>query len=119
MKIAVNTRLLLKNKMEGIGVHAYNVLKRITVNHPEHQFLFLFDRKHDEEFIFSSNITPVSLFPQARHPFLYYWWFEHSVARILNRVKPDVFYSPDGYLSLNTDVCSVPVMHDLNYEYYP
>ena len=51
MKIAVNTRLLLKNKMEGIGVHAFNVLKRITVNHPEHQFLFLFDRKYDEEFL--------------------------------------------------------------------
>ena len=119
MKIAVNTRLLLKNKMEGIGVHAFNVLKRITANHPEHQFLFLFDRKYDEEFIFSSNITPVVLFPQARHPFLYYWWFEYSVARILNWVKPDIFYSPDGYLSLNTKVPSIPVIHDLNYEHYP
>jgi len=119
MKIAVNTRLLLKNKMEGIGVHALNVLQRITVNHPEHQFLFLFDRKYDEEFIFSSNITPVALIPQARHPFLYYWWFEHSVARVLNQVKPDVFYSPDGFLSLNTKVPSVPVIHDLNYEHYP
>lgn len=119
MKIAVNTRLLLKNKMEGIGVHAFNVLKRITVNHPEHQFLFLFDRKYNEEFIFSSNITPVVLYPQARHPFLYYWWFEYSVARILNQAKPGVFYSPDGFLSLNTEVPSVPVIHDLNYEHYP
>ncbi|HTA27741.1 MAG TPA: glycosyltransferase family 1 protein [Bacteroidia bacterium] len=119
MKIAVNTRLLLKNKMEGIGVHAYNVLKRITVNHPEHQFLFLFDRKYDEKFVFSSNVTPVVLYPQARHPLLYYWWFEYSVARTLNRVKPDIFYSPDGFLSLNTEVRSVPVIHDLNYEHYP
>ncbi len=119
MKIAVNTRLLLKNKMEGIGVHAYNVLKRITVNHPEHQFLFLFDRKYDEKFVFSSNVTPVVLYPQARHPLLYYWWFEYSVARTLTRVKPDIFYSPDGFLSLNTEVRSVPVIHDLNYEHYP
>jgi glycosyltransferase involved in cell wall biosynthesis len=119
MKIAVNTRLLLKNKMEGIGVHAFNVLKRITVNHPEHQFLFLFDRKYSEEFIFSSNITPVVLYPQARHPLLFYWWFEYSVARTLNQVKPDIFYSPDGFLSLNTKVPSVPVIHDLNYEHYP
>jgi glycosyltransferase involved in cell wall biosynthesis len=119
MKIAVNTRLLLKDKMEGIGVHAYNVLKRITVNHPDHQFLFLFDRKYDEEFIFNSNITPVVLYPQARHPILYYWWFEFSVAGILNRVKPDIFYSPDGYLSLRTEVPSIPVIHDLNYEHYP
>ncbi len=119
MKIAVNTRLLLKNKMEGIGMHALNVLKRITVNHPEHQFLFLFDRKYDEEFIFSDNITPVVLFPQARHPLLYYWWFEYSVAITLNQVKPDIFYSPDGFLSLNTEVPSIPVIHDINYEHYP
>lgn len=119
MRIAVNTRLLLKNKMEGIGVHAYNVLRRITVNHPEHQFLFMFDRPYDEKFIFSSNVTPVVLSPQARHPLLYYWWFEHSVAKTLNQVKPSLFYSPDGFLSLNTQVRSVPVIHDLNYEHYP
>jgi len=105
--------------MEGIGVHAFNVLKRITVNHREHQFLFLFDRKYSEEFIFSSNITPLVLYPQARHPILFYWWFEYSVARILNQVKPDIFYSPDGFLSLKTDVPSIPVIHDLNYEHYP
>jgi glycosyltransferase involved in cell wall biosynthesis len=119
VKIAVNTRLLIKNKMEGIGIHTLNVLKRITKAHPEHQFLFLFDRPYDEEFIFSSNITPIVLFPQARHPFLYYWWFEHSVARVLNNVKPDVFYSPDGFLSLQANTCSLPVMHDINYEHYP
>lgn len=119
MKIAVNTRLLIKSKMEGIAMHAYNVLKRITTEHPEHQFLFLFDRPYDDEFIFSSNITPMVLFPQARHPVLYYLWFEFSVARILNTVKPDVFYSPDGFLSLKTNTCSLPVMHDINYEHYP
>lgn len=105
--------------MEGIGVHAFNVLKRMAVSHPETQFLFLFDRKYSEEFIFSSNVTPIVIYPQARHPVLYYWWFEYSVARILNHAKPDIFYSPDGYLSLNTDVPSVPVIHDLNYEHYP
>ena len=119
MKIAVNTRLLIKNKMEGIAVHAHNVLKRVTKAHPEHQFLFLFDRPYDEEFIYSSNITPIVLFPQARHPFLYYWWFEFSVARVLNKVKPDIFYSPDGFLSLRTKTCSLPVIHDINFEHYP
>jgi glycosyltransferase involved in cell wall biosynthesis len=119
MKIAVNTRLLIKNKMEGIAVHAHNVLKRITKAHPEHQFLFLFDRKYDEDFIYSQNVTPIVLYPQARHPFLFYWWFEHSVAGVLNKVKPDLFYSPDGFLSLNAKVCSLPVIHDINYEHYP
>lgn len=119
MKIAVNTRLLLKNKLEGIGWFTYETLKRITQQHKEHQFYFIFDRKFSDEFIFSDNITPVVVSPQARHPFLYYIWFEHSLPRVFKKIKPDLFFSPDGYLSLAADVKSMCVFHDLNFEHYP
>ena len=119
MKIVVNTRLLLKNKLEGIGWFTYETLKRITIKHPEHHFVFLFDRDFDEDFIFSDNITPVILSPQARHPFLFYWWFEFSVADFLKQYQPDLFISPDGYLSLKANVNQLAVIHDLNFEHYP
>lgn len=119
MEIVVNTRLLLKNKLEGIGWFTFETLKRITKDHPEHHFIFLFDRDFDEEFIFSDNITPLILSPQARHPFLFYWWFEHSVANFLNKYNPDLFLSPDGYLSLNAKCKQLAVIHDLNFEHYP
>ncbi|MCE3281072.1 MAG: a-glycosyltransferase [Bacteroidetes bacterium] len=119
MKIVVNTRLLLKNKLEGIGWFSYETLKRITANHPEHHFIFLFDREPDEEFIFSDNVTPLILSPQARHPILFYLWFEFSVAGILNKMKPDLFLSPDGYLSLSANCKQLAVIHDLNFEHYP
>lgn len=119
MEIVVNTRLLLKNKLEGIGWFSYETLKRITIAHPEHHFVFLFDRDFNEEFIFSDNITPLILSPQARHPVLFYWWFEHSVAGFLNKYKPDLFISPDGYLSLHTNVKQLAVIHDLNFEHHP
>lgn len=119
MKIAVNTRLLLPDKLEGIGWVAFETLKRITRAHPEHEFFFIFDRKWDERFIFSDNITPIVASPQARHPFLYYIWFEWSIPRILKKIKADVFLSPDAYLSLKTKVPSIPVFHDLNFEHYP
>ena len=119
MKIAVNTRLLLKNKLEGIGWFSYETLKRITTQHPEHEFIFIFDRKYDDSFIFSNNITPVVTGPQARHPVLFYLWFEFSIPRILKKTGADIFVSPDGYLSLSTDVPSLAVIHDLNFEYYP
>lgn len=119
LEIVVNTRLLLKNKLEGIGWFTYETLKRITTEHPNDHFVFLFDRDFDEEFVFSDNITPVVLSPQARHPFLFYWWFEFSVANFLNKYKPDLFLSPDGYLSLNSDVKQLAVIHDLNFEHYP
>ncbi len=80
---------------------------------------FLFDRDFDEDFIFADNITPLILSPQARHPFLFYWWFEFSVANFLNKFNPDLFLSPDGYLSLKANCKQLAVMHDLNFEHYP
>jgi glycosyltransferase involved in cell wall biosynthesis len=119
MKIVVNTRLLLKDKLEGIGWFSYEALRRITVSHPEHHFIFLFDREPDEEFFFSDNVTPLIISPQARHPILFYIWFEFSVASVLKKLKPDLFLSPDGYLSLNSDCKQLAVIHDLNFEHYP
>jgi len=115
MKIAVNTRLLISGEMGGIGWFTYQVMKRIAENHPEHQFYFLFDRKWDKEFTFSENVTPIQLFPPARHPFLWYIFFEHSVTRFLEKYKPDLFVSSDGFLSLKTNVPSVAVIHDINF----
>ncbi|RLD60976.1 MAG: glycosyltransferase family 1 protein [Bacteroidetes bacterium] len=119
MKIAVNTRLLLKNKLEGIGWFTFETLKRVTTQHPEHEFFFIFDRPYSEEFIFSDNITPIVTYPQARHPLLYYLYFEYSIPRILKKLNPDLFLSPDGYLSLSGKTKMLNVFHDLNFEHYP
>lgn len=119
MNIAVNTRLLIKDRLEGIGTVIFETMKRITVQHPEHHFFFLFDRDYDDEFLFSDNITPIVIGPQARHPVLFYLWFEHSIPRILKDIKADLFISPDGYMSLSTKVKSLSIIHDLNFEQYP
>ena len=119
MKIAVNTRLLLKDKLEGIGWFTYESLKRITQQHPEHEFLFLFDRKYDESFLFSDNITPIVVHPQARHPILFYLWFEWMLPPVLRKHKVDLFLSPDGYLSQQSEVKQLAVIHDINFEHYP
>lgn len=119
VKIAVNTRLLIKGKLEGIGWFTYENLKRITTQHPEHEFYFLFDRKFHNDFIFSDNVKPLVVHPQARHPILYYLWFEHAIPRALDKIGADIFFSPDGYLSLKSKTPSINVFHDLNFEHYP
>jgi glycosyltransferase involved in cell wall biosynthesis len=119
MKIAVNTRLLLKDKLEGIGWFTFENLKRITVNHPEHEFYFLFDRKFSDEFIFSKNVHPIVVSPPSRHPLLWIWWFEFSIPKILKKLNIDLFVSPDGYLSLRTDVPQLAVIHDINFYHRP
>jgi len=119
MKIAVNTRLLIKDKLEGIGWFTYETLKRITQNHPEHQFYFIFDRQPNEAFRFSSNVHFIVAHPQARHPILWNLFFEWGIPAALKKIKPDLFISPDGWLSLRAKTKSFAVIHDLNFENYP
>jgi glycosyltransferase involved in cell wall biosynthesis len=119
VQIVVNTRILLKDRLEGMGWFAYQTLKEITKNNPDVHFVFLFDRNFNEEFIFSDNITPLILSPQARHPFLYYAWFQHSVKGLLNKMQPDLFLSPDGFLSLGAKCKQLPVIHDINFLHHP
>ena len=119
MKIAVNTRLLLKNKLEGIGWFMFETLQRIVSEHPEHTFYFIFDRKYDEKFIFADNVIPIVIGPPARHVSLFYIWFEYAIPYTLKKIKPDVFVSPDAYNSLRSPFKSLIVIHDLNFEHYP
>ncbi|GCD76969.1 glycosyl transferase [Thermaurantimonas aggregans] len=120
MRIAVNTRFLLPGRLEGIGWFTYNTLKVLTQRYPDVHFTFLFDRPWDEKFVFSTNITPVKLFPPARHPVLWYWYFEHSVHAYLQKHPHDIYLSPDGYLSLrHSSTPQIAVIHDINFEHHP
>lgn len=119
MKVAVNTRLLIENKLDGIGWFSYESLKRVTRLHPEHQFYFIFDRPFSNKFIFSDNIETIVSPPPTRHPLLWYYWFEKQIPKILDRIEPDVFLSPDGYLSLSTSTKSIAVIHDINFVHNP
>ncbi|MCO5275040.1 MAG: glycosyltransferase family 4 protein [Flavobacteriales bacterium] len=119
MRIAVNTRLLLPGKLEGIGWFAQETLSRITAAHPEHQFIYFFDRPYDARFVHAANVTPVVLPPPTRHPLLYRVWFDWMLPPALRKYRADAFLSPDGYLSLRTPVPQLAVIHDLNFEHYP
>jgi len=119
LRIAINTRFLLPTKMEGFGWYTYEVTKRLVEMHPEHTFIFFFDRAYDPKFIFGKNVEPVVVNPPARHPILFYIWFEWSIKRALKKHKADLFFSPDGYLSLGSDVKQIGVIHDINFEHHP
>lgn len=119
MRIAVNSRFLLKGKLEGIGWFTHEIIRRVVLNHPEHQFVFFFDRKPDPQFIYASNVEAVVIQPPARHPLLWMIWFEISVRFALKKYKADCFISTDGFLSLGTRIPTLLVIHDLAFEHYP
>jgi glycosyltransferase involved in cell wall biosynthesis len=119
MKIAVNTRFLLKEYLEGYGYFIYETFTRITGNHPEHEFIFIFDRPYDKRFIFNRNVKAVVVGPPARHPLLWKFWYDIKIPAFLKKNKVDVFVSCDGFCSLTTNVPQCLVVHDLSFLHYP
>jgi glycosyltransferase involved in cell wall biosynthesis len=119
MKIAINTRFLLKDYLEGYGYFEYEVLRRIVRDQSEHDFLFIFDRPYDQKFIFGKNVTAIVAGPPARHPLLWKWWYDIKIPLVLKRFKADVFVSCDGFCSLTTRVPQCLVVHDLAFLHYP
>ncbi len=119
MRIGVNARFLLPGKMEGFGWYSYEVIQRMVKNHPEHTFVLFFDRPYDSKFIFGKNVEAHELFPPARHAFLFLVYFGWSLKKALKKHKVDVLFSPDGFLSLRSNVPQVNVIHDLNFEHFP
>src|SRR5690606_37185023 len=106
-------------KLEGIGWFAHESLRRIVAAHPEHQFIYFFDRPYAGQFVQGTNVTPVVIPPPTRHPILYRIWFDMMLPRALRKHRADAFLSPDGYLSLRTTVPQLAVIHDLNFEHFP
>lgn len=119
MNIAVNTRLLQKNRLEGIGSFSCEMLKRITQTHPEHTFYFIFDRPFDKAFVFAKNVVPVVAGIPTRHPLLCQLWFEVTIPHVLKKLNANIFVSPDGYLSLRTNIPQIAVIHDINFVHQP
>jgi len=115
MHIAVNTRFLLPGKLEGFGVYTDEIMKRMTASHPANPFTFYFDRKFAPDYLYSENVNPIALFPPARHPVLFYVWFQMRLKRKIQAARPDVFFSPDSFMPLGMDIPSVIAIHDVAY----
>lgn len=81
MRIAINARLLLHDKLEGIGRHAYELISRLILLHPEHEFILFYDRRQDIIVPPGAQVRAVSLYPVSRHPLLLWYWTEISLKR--------------------------------------
>ena len=119
MRIAVNTRVLLKGRMEGVCRYIHETTKRMVLAHPEDEFFFFFDRPFHPSFVYAENVTPIVITPPTRDPILWKIWFDFSIPRALKKYKIDVFLSGDTYASLKTEVPTVLVSHDLAYVHFP
>lgn len=119
MQIAVNTRFLLAHQLEGFGHYTNEILSRMVSAHPDDRFDFYFDRRFDSAYLYSHNVRGRTLFPPARHPVLFYLWYQVSLRRALMKRPPDVFFSPDGFTPIGLEIPSVITIHDVAHRPFP
>ena len=118
MRIAINTRLLLPGRLEGIGYYTHEIVRRLPALLPESEFLFCFDRAYDPALTELPRVSGRIVWPPTRDPLLWRAWFDYRMPTVLREWKADVFFSPDGYASLRTAVPQVMVTHDLAFLHY-
>ena len=117
--IAINTRLVVPGRLDGIGWFTLETVQRMVSAHPEHEFHLIFDRTPPADLFPGQHVEVHWMWPPARRPFLLDWWMDRSLPRLLKKIGADLFVSPDGFLSRRTSVPQVAVQHDLNFEHHP
>jgi glycosyltransferase involved in cell wall biosynthesis len=121
MIIGVNTRMLIENKLEGQGWFTNEILKRVVVLNPQHEFHFYFDRPYSRSFLFAPNVKGHLIHPRAsmRIPFSFQLWYQYALAMAAKHNKCDVLISLDGFIPTGTTIKTVNVIHDLGFIHFP
>lgn len=117
--VALNARFLRADVLEGYGNYVHEIFKRLVLQHPETNFIFIFDRPYDEAFITGSNVIPLVITPAARHALSFKYWYDVKVPLALRKYSPDVLVQPYGFASLTSKIPQLLVVHDLAFKHYP
>lgn len=113
MRIAINTRFLIPGRLEGFGIYTYEIVRRIARDHPGDALDLCFDRPPAGQFRFATPVRTIHIPPAARHPFLFYIWYQWMLRLRLQTLHPDVFFSPDGFMPLGMKIPTVITIHDV------
>ena len=120
-RIALNGRLLVPGKLEGIGRFTLTTFRGLVSRRPNDQFLLVVDRPYDELFDLGPNVEVRRIRIPARRPWLIRWWFAGPLRRVLQAWKADAFVSTEGPLAtrMPAHFPQMTVIHDLNFEHRP
>jgi glycosyltransferase involved in cell wall biosynthesis len=117
MKIAVDTRQIGNNYLDGYGYFLYEVLGRITHKNPGHEFIFVFDRAYNTKFLFGKNVSTIVTGPRASNPIFRRLWYDVKLPALLKKHKIDVFIAGNGICSLTTKTPQCILINDLSFLY--
>jgi len=119
MVIVVDTRFLLNNYEEGYAYLIYGNFRHIVSSNPDHDFIFVFDRPHNTNFLPGKNIKTVVVSPAASNPLLWKFWYDVRIPAVLKKYKADVFIGTNGICSLSTRIPQCLLLHNLSFLHSP
>lgn len=123
MKIAINTRLIVKGKMAGEANYIYSLLKQFAQIDETNEYHLVFDRPYDKTIFHFAFDNPRFHFhiigPQTRIAPLMDYWFQVSIKNFLKKNKIDLFFSPEPYAPIGLHTKCVITIHDLAFVKMP
>lgn len=119
MTIAVNAIFFQDDFLEGYGQYAVSIFELLVRSHTEHEFVFIYDRPHQKEWITGSNVRSVTIAPAARHVPAFLYWYNISAALAVKKCKADIWIQPYGFCSLVSGIPQLLVIHDLAFKHVP
>ncbi|MGQ9621750.1 MAG: glycosyltransferase family 4 protein [Bacteroidales bacterium] len=119
MKISISEMHLKEKPDDGISRFTFEVIKRLILKNPLYEFILIFDREYSNSLLFGENCTGIILKPATRHPFLWFYWHEVKLPKLLKKIQPDLFLSPDGIISLRIELPQIAVIHDISFFHRP
>ncbi|MEP7373743.1 MAG: glycosyltransferase family 1 protein [Chitinophagaceae bacterium] len=116
MKIVFNTKSLATNNSQE-KYFLRELLKRIILKYPEHEFIILTDHIDANLYFPGKNLTTLITRQPVRHPLLRKLWFDFKLPVFLRKYKADVFVSCDAFCSMTARLPQCLLLHDLTFFY--
>jgi len=115
MKIAVSAMQLRESPVDGVSRFTFEVVRRLIANNPGDEFILISGRKLPESLLSGPNTHNIIINTAADNPLMWWYMHERKLPAVLKQTGADLFFSPEGFVSLQTIVPQVPVIHDISF----
>lgn len=116
LRVALICRLAFHGRLDGIGWYIEQITKHLAIVAPDISLTLLFDRTPHPSLV-PKGASAQSLGFPARHPVLWWLWFDCIIPRWVSQNKPDVLVSLEGFLPSRLPCPTVTVIHDIAFEH--
>ena len=93
----------------------YRCFTILAEKHPEHHFIFIFDKAFISAIITQKNITPLLLSPQIKNRLLEYYWYNFKLPGVLVKHNADLFISNGINCSIRAVVKQCFILPDISF----